>query len=196
MTAAEAYSKVQAHIPMRATEAICGRAFDGMVAARAERLVWGTKIHENTDVPQEFWWARGRAAMKATWVSGDFNTYIDDCRIHCRAYGVEFARRDIDRMLPQTRSVDFTRPAPDNYAPAAHCRAEVMQSLKCSGSIAEQLILHHATAGLLIGRCSQIRWSEKDRYGSTDFRRRMSRFRSGHSRRRTSPISTRIRCGQ
>jgi hypothetical protein len=90
---------------MRAQEAICERAYDGMIAARAERLVWGTRVRENAEIPQEFWWARGRAAMKATWPSGDLDTYIDDRRTHCRAYGVEFARRDIERMLPQTRSV-------------------------------------------------------------------------------------------
>jgi hypothetical protein len=165
--ASEAYARVQVHI-LRAGEAICERAHDGLIAARAERLLLGKKVVEPANIPQEFWWARGRAALKAKWPSGDFETWIDH-EIHCRAYGVEFARKDIERMLPPTRSVDFARSAPGNYAPAAQCRAEVMQSLKCSGSIAEQLILRHATAGLLIGRCSEIRWSEKDRYGTNDY---------------------------
>lgn len=169
ITAWEAYSKVVAHIPMRATEAICERAFDGMIAARAERLVWGPKIFESAEVPREFWWARGRAALKATWPSGDFDTYVDDRRTHCRAYGVEFARRDIERMLPHARSVDFATAAVGNYAPAGQCRAELTHSLKCSGATAERLILQYAEAGLLVGRCAQIRWSEKDRYGSKDY---------------------------
>jgi hypothetical protein len=49
--ASEAYERVQAHIPYRAAEAICERAHDGLIAARAERLILGEKVIEPASPP-------------------------------------------------------------------------------------------------------------------------------------------------
>lgn len=168
MHASEAHAMVQAHIPYRAAEAICERAHDGLIAARAERLILGTRVVEPANIPKDFWWARGGAALHAKWAVGDFETWIDG-RIHCRAYGVEFASADIERMLPaRVTTPAFSRAKVGNFASAAHCRSELGGALQCGIDEAEQLILRRARTGLLASRCSRIWWRTKDRYGDSD----------------------------
>lgn len=168
IAAHEAYARVQVHYPYRATEAICERAHDGLIAARAERLIVGDEVVEPAIIPQGFWWARGQAALAAKWPSGDFETWIDG-HIHCRAYGVIFARIDIERMLPaQATAPGFARALPGNYASATLCRSEVAATLNCTVREAERMILRRARTGLLASRCSRIWWRTRDRYGASD----------------------------
>ncbi|NTG41674.1 hypothetical protein [Rhizobium rhizogenes] len=86
-----------------AARAICTRAYDGMLRARAERFVReeGTnrRSADNIDVPKEFWWACGDAALDQNWSTGDFETWIDN-RIHLKAYSVSFLRAEIVKMVP------------------------------------------------------------------------------------------------
>lgn len=82
-----------------ATKAICARAHDGVVRACAEHYVWGNQSAVRYNIPKEFWWARGYEALDQNWMTGDFETWIDN-RIHLKAYGVSFLRADIERMLP------------------------------------------------------------------------------------------------
>lgn len=127
--ASEAYARVHAHQPGRAAEAICERAYDGLIAARAERLILGNKVSELADVPKEFWWARGGAALDAKWALGDFVTWIDN-RIHCRAYGVEFARADIERMLPlPKRTIAGEGQNEGNFESARRCLSELVNAI-------------------------------------------------------------------
>jgi hypothetical protein len=85
-----------------AAQAICGRAFDGLVAARARRYIRGHVVADDCQVPTEFWWARGGSALSQNWASGDFETWLDrNSDTWCRAYGVTFRRKDIDAILPK-----------------------------------------------------------------------------------------------
>ena len=90
MSAAEAYEFVSRASHFGAGEAICGRAHDGLVQARAVRMVWGDRSVDDCEVARGFWWARGEAALAQNWTTGDFETIIDQ-RVRYRAYGVEFA---------------------------------------------------------------------------------------------------------
>ncbi len=99
ISAADAYRLV-ARVAGLAGDTICSRAFDGMVRARAKRLVWGQELEDNCDIPALFWWARGEAALTMNWTTGDFETWIED-ELHCRAYGVEFLRLDIEAIIPK-----------------------------------------------------------------------------------------------
>jgi hypothetical protein len=82
-----------------ATRAICSRAHDGMIRARADRFVEDLRVVDNAEVPTKFWWARGEAALTQNWKTGDFETWIEE-RIHLKAYGVRFLEADILRMMP------------------------------------------------------------------------------------------------
>ena len=107
--AARAYEIVFSVSPSSAGDTICSRAYDGLVAARAKRLVIGHRVDDDCAMPTEFWWARGGTALEKNWAAGDFETWIDK-RVHCRAYGVQFKRIDIEAILPavETSSPSFT----------------------------------------------------------------------------------------
>jgi hypothetical protein len=79
---------------------ICARANDGLIQARARRLVEGSQAVDNVDVPPVFWWARGASALTQNWATGDFETWINSTT-HIRAYGVKFAQSDIEELLPK-----------------------------------------------------------------------------------------------
>jgi hypothetical protein len=78
---------------------ICKRAYVGLIRARAERFIRNDQSHDNVDIPTEFWWAKGEAALHQNWTTGDFDTWIDH-RIHLQAFGVTFRRSDIERAKP------------------------------------------------------------------------------------------------
>jgi predicted nucleotide-binding protein len=61
--------------------------------------MWDSEIANDCAVPKHFWWAEGNEALVQDWASGDFDTWIDH-KQHLRAFGVSFARPDIEDMLP------------------------------------------------------------------------------------------------
>lgn len=168
--AAQAYKLVSAVAPTRAASAICSRAKDGLVNARARRLIWGKHSADDQQVPASFWWAGGDTALTQNWGTGDFETWIDH-KLHCRAYGVEFKRSDIEAMLPVREALTPTvnRAEPGNFAPALKCREELRTTLSCTEKHAEKLILKACRAGLVSARCNSISGRVTDRYGATDF---------------------------
>ncbi len=78
---------------------ICERAFAGLIRARAEQFHQGSRTFQNHDIPKEFWWAKGHEALNQDWAAGDFSTWIDQ-KFELKAFGVTFARADIERLLP------------------------------------------------------------------------------------------------
>jgi hypothetical protein len=89
--------------------------------------------------------------------------------VHCRAYGVQFNRADIDAMIP-TRAprMPLNRSDSGNYAPAGKCLDELRKTLGCDDSEAQRLLLRSCRAGLLSARCESIWWRVTTRYGQTD----------------------------
>jgi hypothetical protein len=85
--------------PYTAQMTICTRAHSGLIRAHAERYMIDSKVADNREVPKDFWWAEGQAALEQNWSIGDFETWIDH-RIHLRAFGVSFLRADIEKMIP------------------------------------------------------------------------------------------------
>lgn len=79
--------------------AICTRAHAGLIRARAELMLLESDSRENYEVPKQFWWAEGHAALTQNWETGDFETWIDK-RFHMKAFGITFHRDDIRRMAP------------------------------------------------------------------------------------------------
>lgn len=87
-----------------AVKAICTRAHDGMVRARAERFIRehrsDSRSADSIEIPKEFWWAQGGVALEQNWSTGDFETWINQ-EIHLRAYSVSFLRSDLQKIIPQ-----------------------------------------------------------------------------------------------
>lgn len=79
---------------------ICKRAHAGMIRARANRfIIDDDPPHQDVDIPKKFWWAEGAAALKQDWTPGDFETW-EDQETRYRAFGVKFARTDIEGTIP------------------------------------------------------------------------------------------------
>jgi hypothetical protein len=81
---------------------ICERAHAGLVRARAEQFHQGKQVIQNHEIPKEFWWAEGHEALEQDWAAGDFSTWIEH-RIQLRAFGVTFARSDIEKVVHPNR---------------------------------------------------------------------------------------------
>jgi predicted nucleotide-binding protein len=84
----------------RAARAICARAHAGLIVARAARFIKAGQISNNVDVPAEFWWAEGDAALSQNWVTGDFETWINQT-LQLKAYDVSFRLSDIEQLIPE-----------------------------------------------------------------------------------------------
>lgn len=82
-----------------AREAICKRAKAGLVRSRARLFKINTRAESDSEIPAHFWWAEGKAALTADWITGDFETWLDS-KILLQAFGVTFMRADIEAMLP------------------------------------------------------------------------------------------------
>jgi hypothetical protein len=107
--------------------------------------------------------------MKSTWASGDFDTWIDNRRTHCRAYGVEFARSDIERMIPRnSHDTSSTATVGGIYEPAKRCLAEITGAIGGDQEQAIDLILKNCRAGLVPSRCRQLWYRTTDRYRSEE----------------------------
>lgn len=160
ITAAEAYARVKKLAPFRAAETICNRAHDGIIFAKAQTLIIGDKRAEDIEVPAEFWWAGGKAALTQNWSTGDFETWIDRT-IHCRAYGVTFLERDIAAMVPPGRvtAIRPNRARQGNYAASSRCVAELQTRLGCTRNEAADQIVRFCRAGLIESRCASF-WHE------------------------------------
>jgi hypothetical protein len=80
ITAADAVARLEPVMDWHtAQETIARRAHDGMIRCRAARFVRPQgRTEDNVDLPREFWWARGGAALQQNWKAGDFATWIDN----------------------------------------------------------------------------------------------------------------------
>jgi hypothetical protein len=107
--------------------AICSRAFEGLVRATAQKFTWedrpgrnGSGKHEKLDceVPPKFWWAKGFNALESNWDTGDFSTWIDQT-YEWKAFGVQFAKADIEAMLPKRIEQPAAQQAEEEVIPSS-----------------------------------------------------------------------------
>lgn len=153
---------------IQAPRAICSRAHAGLVSARARRLIVDSKVKDDVDVPPEFWWANGQAALKQNWATGDFETWIDR-RVHLQAFGVEFLRADIEAMMPaRPRKRPVGAWEAGNYATAEKCLTELSAATGLDREKAGNVIVRNCRAGLVPSRCGSLWWRVSDRYGEEE----------------------------
>lgn len=98
-----------AAFPYLYQQAICERAHSGMIAAKADLLIWAGEEHRNRIVPKEFWWAEGHEALEQNWEAGDFRTWIDQ-KVEVKAFGVSFDFNGILELAsPEARAEGMRR---------------------------------------------------------------------------------------
>lgn len=99
MSAHAARDLIGQHISGDPAEAICRRAADSLIRARARRYLIGRSNRDNCDLDPFFWMVADENGLEQNWDIGDFSTCVEGKFFH-RAYGVEFCRSDILGMLP------------------------------------------------------------------------------------------------
>lgn len=122
-----------AHSAMRT---ICERANAGLIRARANLFTIDEKEQSELDIPKEFWWAKGKAALEQNWRAGDFSTWIDRS-VHLQAYGVSFSKSDLIRLLPSSydgSSKKTESQTNDQTKRAAYIAPERIEELKSASS--------------------------------------------------------------
>lgn len=85
--------------PYNEQQAICERAHNGLIAARAETLIWGDETRRNCKVPKEFWRAEREDDLLENWETGDFSTWIDGA-FEAKAFGVSFDFLGVVELAP------------------------------------------------------------------------------------------------
>jgi hypothetical protein len=91
---------------------ICERAHSGLIRARAEYFQFGERMFSNHMVPKEFWWAEGNLALGQDWAAGDFSTWLEN-KHQLKAFGVTFARADLEKLLPSSSEGSAKRANPN-----------------------------------------------------------------------------------
>src|SRR5665213_3599316 len=78
LSAQETYRQIAAATwASGANEAIAKRAHAGLLRAKALMFIMGQRSQPDAQIPKEFWWAGGHAALGQDWKTGDFETWID-----------------------------------------------------------------------------------------------------------------------
>ena len=81
-----------------AIDAICLRAYSGLIKARAKQYIDGTgRRFGNKELPPEFWWSARE--IDGNWRTGDLATTSPGSPARLQALGVTFRRLDIEQMI-------------------------------------------------------------------------------------------------
>ena len=139
--------------------ALCSRASDGLLSAKARLVTIGSERHENTFVPRGFWWARGHEALEQDWTIGDFSTWID-ATVEWRVSGVTFDLSGICEMLPAaTRPIVARRLSvagdPD-WIPALAARAFMYTEMGAPPAAAGGLLIEQCRLGFVAARAVKM----------------------------------------
>jgi hypothetical protein len=135
--------------------AICSRALEGLLQARARRFVTERGTFENAQVPAQFWWAKGHAALEQNWNTGDFSTWIED-RFEWKAFGVEFDFFGLKQMLSPLSGAELARQlsvisSPD-WISAREARQFAWERLGANPVAAGDVLIQHLKLGFVAGR--------------------------------------------
>lgn len=87
---------------------ICERAHAGLIAAKADRIIWSGKEERDAPIGKSFWWAEGHEALEQDWAAGDFSTWIDK-KHEVKAFGVSFDFTAISDLVPADRQATALR---------------------------------------------------------------------------------------
>lgn len=98
----------QGDFDYQAAMRICERAHSGLIAAKAEIVIWQGQEKKNCRIPKGFWWAEGHEALTQNWEAGDFTTWIDN-KIEVKVFGVSFDFVALSQLVPADRQATALR---------------------------------------------------------------------------------------
>ena len=141
--------------PGQAVVAICSRAFEGLLSARARLFIAPHSRTVSTPIPRQFWWATGHDALEQNWDSGDFSTLIDQT-LEWKAFGVEFDFIELKDMLSPERGAELSRQysvaGNRDWLSAAGARQFAWERLGANPAGAGDLILQNLRFGFIRAR--------------------------------------------
>jgi hypothetical protein len=92
---------------------VCKRLHGGLIRARCKQFLIANKIwRQDAVIPRGFWWAEGQSALTSNWVTGDFETWVDQ-QVHLQAFNVRFYRADIETLVPAEALGPAVQPFPE-----------------------------------------------------------------------------------
>lgn len=84
---------------------ICERVHRGLIASKAERLIYKEQEQLDRLMGREFWWAEGHEALEQDWETGYFSTWIDG-KFEAHAYGVSFDFGPLTDLVPAEKKAE------------------------------------------------------------------------------------------
>lgn len=111
---------------------ICERAHAGLIAAKAERIMWQGQEERDKIILKGFWWAKGHEALEQDWQAGDFSTWIDH-KIEVKAFGVSFDFVALSALVPADKQAaalrKFSVVASKNWISASDLHAAMLRKV-------------------------------------------------------------------
>src|SRR3954447_16058394 len=152
--ARDAYDKIANETHSETYFAICSRAAEGLMQARARLLVTEKGRFESAVVPTQFWWAKGHAALEQNWEAGDFSTWIN--QYEWKAFGVEFDFIGLKQMLSPQSGADAARRLSvvnnPEWLSARGARQFAWENLDANPAAAGDAVLQHVKLGFVPSR--------------------------------------------
>jgi hypothetical protein len=89
--------------------AICSRAYEGLINAKAVRYVAGNgRTLADSKIPRDFWRDRGPSRLAQNWPAGDFERSIGTFGVE-KAFGVSFSREGIESLVRPALTIRNSR---------------------------------------------------------------------------------------
>jgi len=162
--ARDAYDTIAKQMPGETRFAICSRAAEGLLQARARLFVTEKGRFESAIVPTQFWWAKGHEALEQNWDAGDFSTWIDRT-YEWKAFGVEFDFIGLQQMLSPQSGADAARSlsvvSNPEWVSARGARQFAWENLGANPVAAGDAVLQNARLGLVPARAVLMQRSTK-----------------------------------
>lgn len=145
--------------------AICERCHAGLIRSRAQSFKKDKEEFVDVELPREFWWATGHAALDQNWETGDFSTWIDRMR-HWRAYGVCFALNDLLELVPFERRAETRRRLSVSGNPAwvsaREARRFAYEQAGLQPVAAGKAVIEKCRLGFITAQAVEKRWGAGD----------------------------------
>lgn len=142
--------------------ATCERCHAGLIRSRAQIFIQHDEEITDANLPPEFWWARGHAALEQNWKTGDFSTWMDH-KLHWRAFSVRFALDDLLKMVPFEQHAAIRRrlsvagnPA---WVTAREARRFAYGKAGHNPATAGNIIVEQCRLGFVIARAVEMRFA-------------------------------------
>ena len=153
--ARDAYDTIAKETHSETSYAICARAAEGLVQARARLFVTEKGRLENVLIPAQFWWAKGHAALEQNWDAGDFSTWIDQA-FEWKAFGIEFDFVGLRQMLSPQCAAETARQlsvvSNPEWVSARGARQFAWENLGANPVAAGDTVLQHVKLGFVPAR--------------------------------------------